>query len=42
MSSSANGCSQPETPEVWLISCRTATSCFPLAANSGQYLATGA
>ena len=32
----------PESPEEWLITWLTLIFSFPLAANSGQYLATGA
>ena len=34
-----NGWSQPETPEVCDIRCRTSTPSLPFAANSGQYFA---
>ena len=36
------GCAQPDRPAVWLITWRTAMSALPSAANSGQYVATGA
>jgi hypothetical protein len=36
------GCSSPDTPEACDMRWRTRTSCLPRAANSGQYLATGA
>src|SRR6516164_4542745 len=39
-SSRVTGCSQPETPEVCDRSWRTLILSLPLAANSGQYLAT--
>src|SRR5437763_1689695 len=42
MSSTATGCAQPETPEVCAIRWRTSMPSLPLAANSGQYLVTGA
>ena len=42
MSVRANGASQPDTPEVCDMRCRTRTWSLPLAANSGQYAATGA
>ncbi len=36
------GAFQPDRPAAWLIRWLTLTPAFPLAANSGQYLATGA
>ncbi len=42
MSSMTNGASQPDTPEVWLMRCRTSMRSLPFSANSGQYRATGA
>jgi hypothetical protein len=36
MSRIEKGCSQPETPDVCDIRCRTSTSFLPFAANSGQ------
>src|SRR5688572_15673536 len=42
MSVATKGCSHPETPDVWLITCRTSMFSLPFAANSGQYFATGA
>ena len=36
MSSVTAGWSSPDTPEVCDSRCLTSTSCFPLAANSGQ------
>ncbi len=41
-SSCTTGCAQPLTPEVCDIRCLTSTPSLPLAANSGQYVATGA
>ena len=35
------GWSRPDTPEACDMTCLTRTSCLPLAANSGQYFATG-
>src|SRR5580765_6837505 len=40
MSSRVIGCSQPETPDMCDSRWRTLIAALPLAANSGQYLAT--
>jgi len=42
MSATSTGCAHAETPEVCDIRCLTSMSSLPLAAKSGQYLATGA
>src|SRR4051812_43091873 len=42
MSSTWTGCAHADTPDVCDMRCLTSTASLPLAANSGQYFATGA